>query len=63
MDKSKVQELYDRAEEARAIANVLDVPDLRAMMRRLGDTYETLARREQARLDAARAAPHMKKRS
>jgi hypothetical protein len=63
MEKSKVQELHDRAEEARAIANVLDVPDLKAMMRRLGDTYETLARREQARLDAAKSVPLTKNRA
>jgi hypothetical protein len=63
MGKSKVEDLYDMAEEARAIASVLDVPDLKAMMHRLGDTYETLAKREQARLDAAKAAPLMKKRA
>lgn len=63
MDKAKVQELRDRAEEAWAIANELDVPDLKGMMRRLGDTYERLARREQAKLDTAVGARQTKTRS
>ena len=45
MDKAKVDDLHKRADEARAIAEELNVPELRAMMFRLGDTYETLAER------------------
>ena len=52
MDRKKVDDLLDRAQEAREIAEASDVPELKAAMLKLAETYEQLARRACEKLEA-----------